>query len=75
MKKYYLSLGQSIGYQHPHPERTAKRSGPGIFSDDTYQVWSNREAVARSIRMQERGAKPSMYRWHALVPLKDGEGY
>ena len=74
MKKYTLCLGQQVGYRHPAPERTAKRSGVGIFSDDTFQVWPNRESMARSIRMQERSAD-NRFRWRALVPLSDGEGY
>ena len=74
MQRYSLSLGQSIGYKHPHPERTARRAGYGMFADSVYQVWSNRKAMARSIRMQQdRG--PGHNDWHALVKLSDGEGY
>lgn len=74
MTKYSLSLGQSIGYAHPHPERTARRASSAMFGDDLYQVWSNREAMARSIRMQQRRALRSGD-WRPLVPLTDGEGY
>ena len=74
MKKYSLSLGQAMDYKHPHPERTARRSGYGTFADNVYQVWSNRKAMARSIRMQQRRA-PGNNDWHALVKLTDGEGY
>jgi len=74
MKTYSLSLGQSIGYEHPHPERTARRSGHGMFADSVYQVWSNRKAMARSIRMQQRRATRNQD-WCALVKLTDGEGY
>lgn len=71
MKTYTLSMGASIGYQHPAPERTAvKVSG----WDYHYQVWPNRESMARSIRMQQKRE----YRqgdWNPLVKLSDGEGY
>jgi len=74
MKHYTLSIGQSIGYQHPHPDRTAVKSGRGVFSDNIYQVWSNRKAMARSIRMQQRRARRSDD-WRPLIPLTDGEGF
>lgn len=57
-----------------HPERTAKKSGPGVFADYTLQVWPNRESMVRSIRMQERRAA-SPYDWKAILPLSTGEGY
>lgn len=63
-----------IGYVHDAPERTARRSGPSFGSDTQFQVWSNRAAMARSIRMQERG--PFSWRsWRAVVPLTETEGY
>ena len=74
MKHYSLSLGQSIGYVHPYPERTAYRNGRDIFADRYYQVWTNRAAMAQSIRMQQRRASESTD-WHAVVKLTDGEGY
>jgi len=74
MKRYSLNLGQQIDYQHPYPERTAVKAGPGMFSDYTYQVWSNRKAMARSIRMQQK-REPRQGDWRPLVPLGDGEGY
>ena len=71
MKTYTLSVGQSVGYQHPAPERTAvKPSG----WDNRYQVWPNRESMARSIRMQQKRA-PHSSDWKPLVKLTDGEGY
>ena len=75
MKRYSLCLGQQIDYQHPHPDRTAKRRGNGIFDDDVFQVWTNRKAMARSIRMQERSDGPSYQHWQPLVKLTDGEGH
>ena len=74
MKQYKLSLGQAMGYAHPHPERTARRSGYGMFADSVYQVWTNRKAMARSIRMQEKRETRNQD-WCAIVPLSDGEGY
>ena len=74
MKHYTLSLGQSIGYRHQAPERTAYKLGYGTFPDNIYQVWSNREAMARSIRMQQRRERTG-HDWQALVKLSDGEGY
>jgi hypothetical protein len=74
MKTYSLSIGRAIGYAHPSPERTAVRNGSGIFSDNVYQVWSNRASMARSIRMQQRREHRSGD-WRALVALTDTEGY
>jgi hypothetical protein len=71
MKTYTLSLGQSINYQHPAPERTAMQP---LGWDYRYQVWPNRESMARSIRMQQK-REPRQKDWKALVKLSDGEGY
>ncbi len=74
MKTYSVPLGRRGDYPHPAPERTAIRSSPTIWVDDFYQVWPNRESMARSIRMQERGPW-NIRHWKAMIPLKDGEGY
>jgi len=74
MKRYSLPLGRTSEHTPDQPERTATRSLPGIFGDIQYQVWTNRKAMARSIRMQEK-AGPRQGNWHALVKLTDGEGY
>lgn len=74
MKKYTLSFGQSLGYNHPFPERTAASSGASRDRKITYQVWPNRESMARSIRMQQQRASKSTD-WKAVVRLKDTEGY
>jgi hypothetical protein len=58
----------------PHPERSAYSSGPGAFSDFTIQTWSNRESMARSVRMQQRRARRSGD-WKPVQPLTNGEGY
>jgi hypothetical protein len=74
MKTYVLSIGQSVGYKHPAPERTAYKAGRGTFADNTYKIWPSREAMAHTIRMQERRERlPGD--WHPLVKLGDGEGY
>jgi hypothetical protein len=71
MTTYTLSMGQSIGYKHPHPERTSvKVSG----WDYVYKIWSSRIVMARAIRMQQKRAWKSGDQ-KAVVPLSDGEGY
>lgn len=70
MKKYTMSFGESIKHKPEHPDRTAKKS---VGFDVAYQVWPNRESMARSIRMQQRRE----YRqddWRPIIPLTDGEG-
>lgn len=74
MTTYHLSFGQAIGYQHPHPERTAVKSSATVWGHDTYQVWSNRPAMARTVRMQQTRAAHNQD-WRPLVPLSDAEGY
>lgn len=76
MKNYTLSFAAALGHKPVHPERTAYRSvGRGAFDGDkVYQVWTNRVAMARSIRMQEKRAAEPMD-WHACQKLQDGEGY
>lgn len=72
-KTYRLSFGQGLGYSHPHPERTAYRTAADGW-DTLYQMWSNRKAMARTIRMQEQGP-PHRLHWRALVPLTATEGH
>lgn len=74
MKRYSMPFGRTIGHIHSYPERTAKKSGLGLGSDVTFQVWPNRESMARSIRMQQNRMHKSTD-WVALVPLKDWEGF
>jgi len=74
MKRYTLCLGQQAGYPHPAPERTAKRAGVRLFSDDVFQVWPNRASMAKTIRLQQRRER-RLDDWRPLVPLSDGEGY
>jgi hypothetical protein len=75
MKKYTLSGADSMTHSPQHPERTAhKAAGGGLNFDRVYQVWPNRESMARSIRMQQSRA-PHSGDWRACVALTDGEGY
>lgn len=74
MQRYSMPMGRTVGFNHPHPERTAFHSGTGIFSDVFFQVWPNRKSMARSIRMQQRRAHRNED-WRPLVALGDGEGY
>ena len=71
-KQYSLPFAASVKHVPKHPERTAKRQGASF--DVIYQVWTNREALARTIRMQQRRAR-HFKDWHPVVPLRDGEGY
>lgn len=73
-KRYTLSFGQAIEHKPQHPERTARRSIGHLSGNVQYQVWSNREAMARSIRMQERGPY-SPDHWKPVIPLHTTEGY
>jgi hypothetical protein len=80
MKRYILSLGASLEHTPDHPERTAHRDvGRGLDMDVAFQVWPNRQSMARSIRIQERAGVGSLCGprglWHACQPLTPGEGY
>jgi len=78
MKKYSLSFGQSLKYDHPHPERTAQKEMSveqgHIVGKTMYQIWPNRASMAKTIRMQEQRAH-KWDDWKAVVPLRDSEGY
>lgn len=71
MKKYKMSFAESLKHVPEHPERTARRS---LEWDVQYQVWPNRQSMARSIRMQEK-REPRRGDWKAVVPLGVTEGY
>lgn len=74
MKHYTMSFGRSLEHKPEHPERTAKKSGSGLNFDVTFQVWPNRQTMAKSIRMQQRrAARPSD--WRPCIALTDGEGH
>jgi hypothetical protein len=58
MKTYTLSFSRSITHRPDNPERTAKRNSPGLSFDVTYQVWSSRAGMLKTIEMQgKRGAR------------------
>jgi hypothetical protein len=75
MKRYHAPLGRCAEIKHEHPERTASRNaGPSWDAEIEFQVWPNRAAMARTVRMQERRA--SDWRdWRPLVKLEITEGY
>jgi len=70
MKCYTMSFGASLEHVPEHPDRTARRT---LGWDVEFAVWSNRKAMAHSIRMQERGCRSNQ--WRAVVPLSETEGY
>jgi hypothetical protein len=72
MKRYSLTLADSLRHKPDKPELTARR-GTGGF-DMQYQVWTNRESLARTVRMQQKGGRHHAS-WSPIIPLSDGEGY
>ena len=71
MKRVRMSFAASLDYAPTNPERTARRS---VGWDVEFGTWSNREAMARSIRMQEKRA-PRQDDWKAVVALGVTEGH
>lgn len=71
MKSYTMSFAASCEHKPEHPERTAKKV---VGWDMLFQVWSNRPAMAKTIRMQQAGTNWAKA-WKPVVPLTDGEGY
>ena len=69
-----MSFAASLEYVPPHPERTAKRSLPGIGGDTVFKQWPARTSMARTIRMQQQRESRSDD-WRPCVSLKDTEGY
>ena len=74
MKRYTMSFAQAMDHKPEHPERTARKAGTGLNFDVTFQVWPNRQAMAKTIRMQERRT-PRGDDWRAVAALSPGEGY
>lgn len=74
MRRYTMSFAAACTHRPEHPERTAKKSSTDLNFDITFQVWPNRESMARSIRMQERST-PRNGQWRACQPLTTTEGY
>lgn len=71
MKEYSQSIAQFMKKDQENPERTAFQTLSFAYH---LKVWPNREAMARSIRKQQK-RPPHFTDYHPLVPLKDGEGY
>jgi hypothetical protein len=67
MRRYSVPLGRRADYPHPAPDRTAYRAGAGAFSEDIYQVWSNRAAMLKAVEMSQRGA--GLNQWRPFVRL------
>ena len=69
MKKIIKSFADSLSYRPEFPERTSKK----VYDswDTVFQTWTNREAMARSIRMQEMGDTKN--KWIAIQPLSDAD--
>lgn len=75
MKRYTMSAAAADAHTPQHPERTARRNqASSLDFDVTFQVWPSREAMARSIRMQEQRASKQTD-WRACQQLSPGEGY
>lgn len=75
VKTYTMSWAAAQEHKPEHPERTARRNaGTGLDFDVTFQVWPNRAAMARSIRMQEKRESRSSD-WRVCVKLTETEGY
>lgn len=74
MTRYSMPWAVALQHVPKYPERTARKDGTGMNFDVTYQVWPNRQSMAKSIRMQERRERHSDD-WRACVKLSDGEGY
>ena len=76
MKTYKLSGAAAREHTPAHPERTARRNATGgvLEFDIVFQVWTNRAAMARTIRMQEKRERRARD-WTAVVPLSPGEGF
>jgi hypothetical protein len=56
------------------PERWAYKCGLAFDSTYTLKRWTNRPALARSIRMQQRGPARGDH-WRAVVELDQSEGW
>lgn len=74
MKQYTCPLGRLNELKHEHPERTAYKVGYGAFADYVFQVFPNRQSMAKCIRMQEKRAS-DIHDWHAVIKLSITEGY
>lgn len=76
MKKWTIPLGRMNDEENKplHPDRTAYKSGSGMFADLIFQEWPNRASMAKTIRIQQRGESFNKA-WKACIPLGETEGY
>ena len=73
-KRVTMSFADSLSYKPDYPERTARMSMAGIGGTIVFQTWPSRTAMARTIRMQQKG-EPRATHWQACQKLTDTEGY
>lgn len=72
MKTYTMSFAAAIQHTPAHPERTARKQERNF--DVTFKEWPAREAMARSLRMQEK-REPRYDDWRPCIALATVEGY
>jgi hypothetical protein len=60
--RYYVPPGRMRDHTPAHPERTSLRDGRTWDADTEYQVWTNRPAMLRAVRMAESGPNPTHLR-------------
>ena len=69
--------GRETEYVKSLPEdvraRTALQYSPRLGGSTLAQTWSNRKAMARTIRMMEQNSPAA--KWKPCTPLLDNEGY
>ena len=79
MKKFSMVAARfresMVKNNFPNPDRTAYRLGRSLDFDYYFQVWPNRQSMARSIRMQQSRPSNPALDWIAVIKLSDGEGY
>jgi hypothetical protein len=54
VKTYTMSAAAAFSHVPEHPERTARRFHGGMDFDVTFQVWTSRAAMLKTIQMQEK---------------------
>jgi len=74
MKMWFVPLGRMNETPPTNPERTAYKSGAGMFPDLIFQEWPNRTSMAKTIRMQQGGENFNKA-WKPCIELREGEGY
>ncbi len=71
MKRHFAPFGRMPEYlatlTEEQRQRTAVKAGRNIGDNDTAQTWTNRPAMVKTIRLQERSAPCS--EWHPVIPL------